>query len=168
MGNRQLWRWAASNWFVVVAPLLAVAALLVARSAGWRAAGATLEAALVFDACFTLPVLYALCYSRSKPLRQVVLRMLALACLGIYVLGWIVPADAQLLLPRLAWARTAGLTVLILIELRLVVAVVRMVFGTGASAEQRATQTGAPRFVARLTVLEARMWKAVWRFLRRN
>ena len=168
MGNRGLARWTASNWFVLVAPLLALAAILIARSTAWRADGASLEAAFIFDACVTLPVLYALCYGRSKPLGQVALRMLALACLGIYLLGWIIPQHAQSLLPSLGWARTAGLAVLILIELRLMVSAIRMVFGAGATAEQFTAKTGAPPLIARLMVLEARMWKALWRLVRRS
>jgi hypothetical protein len=167
MGGRRLARWSASNWFVVVAPLLALVAMLVVRSAGWQTEGASLEAALIFDACVTIPALYALCYGRSQPLRRVALRMLGLACLGIYLLGWVVPVAEQSLLPSFGWARTAGLAVLILIELRLMVAAVKLMFRSGASAQQLSQETGAPPLIAKLMMLEARMWKAVWRFLRR-
>ncbi len=167
MGDRQLLRWAAANWFVIVAPSLALIGWLSARTA-WSRAGVSLEAALIFDAVVTVPALYALCYGRRRPLRPVAVRMVALACLGIYLLGWIVPTDAQVLLPSLGWARNAGLAVLILVELRIMVGALRLVFRAGATSEQLTAQTGAPPLIAKLMLLEVRIWKRLWRLLRRD
>jgi hypothetical protein len=43
-----------------------------------------------------------------------------------------------------------------------------MTFGARTSAEALAEKTGVPTWVARLMVLEARFWAAVWRFFRRR
>jgi hypothetical protein len=168
MESRGLARWTASNWFVVVVPALALAAALIARGGGWRAEGASLEAALIFDACVTIPALYALCYGRSQPARRTALRMLGLACLGIYLLGWLIPAGEQILLPSLKWPRSAGLAILIMIELRLVVAALRLAFRAGVTTQELTEQTGAPPLIGKLMLLEARLWKGLWRFLRRD
>ena len=64
--------------------------------------------------------------------------------------------------------RIAGLIVLAVVELWLLVAVIRLVFGSDTSCDEVSRVTGAPRFVARLMLLEARFWKAVWRLIRRR
>jgi hypothetical protein len=155
-----------SNWFVLVAPVLLLVAWLVSRGTAWTTDARAMEAALLFDACVTLPALYALCYARSLPLPQLALRMLGVACLNVYLLGYIVPAEAQELLPQFAVARWIGLGLLILIELKIMFVAVRLVFGANATAEEVAAKTGAPPLIAKLMVMEARMWKAVGRFLR--
>lgn len=159
-------RWSGANWFLLALPPLVAAAALLVRSAAWSEEGATLEAVLLFDACVSLPALYALCYARALPPWQLALRMVGIACLGLFLLGHIVPPEAQRLLPRFGWARTIGVVVLVLVELRLFVAALRLLFGSGASAQQISARTGAPPWIARLMVMEARFWKAVWRLLR--
>jgi hypothetical protein len=165
---KRLGRWSATNWFLVAAPLLLVAATLIARATPWAAGGGGMEAVLLFDMCVTLPLLYALCYGRKLKLWQLAVRMVGIACLGIYLLSYVVPVEAQVLLPSFGWARTVGVAVLILVELRLLVAGIRIVFRGNATAEQISATTGAPPVIAKLMLLEARFWKAVWRFFRRN
>ena len=161
-------RWSGVNWFLLVAPVLAVVGLLVARTVPWGTDDSGFEAVLLFDACVSVPVLYVLCYGRTMSVGQLAVRSLALACLGICLLGQVVPADAQSLLPRFGWARWIGIAVLLLIELRLLVAGIRLVFEGETTAHELQEKTGAPPLLARLMLLEARFWKAVWRFLRRR
>jgi hypothetical protein len=164
----QAQRWALSNWFLVVAPVLILAGWLITRSAPWAGEAHGMEAVLLFDACVTLPVLYALCYARRLALWQLAVRMIGVACLGIYLLTLVVPADAQRLLPQFAAARWVGLGLLVLIELRVLIAAIRLVFAADASAQDVAAKTGAPPLIAKLMVMEARMWKAVGRAFRRR
>jgi hypothetical protein len=166
MRSERLKQWSAANWFVLIAPILIALAWLIGRSSAWAQDPAAMEAAFLIDATVTLPVLYALCYGRSQPLWQVAVRMLAIACLGIYLLSYLIPTEAQSLLPRFAWARTIGLAVLCLIELRLLIAGIRLVFRSGVTAEQLSAATGAPPIISKLMLLEARFWKSVARFLR--
>ncbi len=168
MGMEQLRRWSGANWFVLAAPPLAAVAFLIARTIPWGEESGGYEAVLLFDACVTGPLLYALCYGRTMSAGRLAVRMLALACLGIYLLGYLVPPHAQSLLPSFGWTRWIGIAVLLLIELRLLVAGIRLVFGGGATAEELQAKTGAPPWIARLMLIEARFWKAVWRFLRRK
>ena len=89
----------------------------------------------------------------------------ALVCLGVWIAGRMVPADFQVVLPELGWARAAGLAVLVLIELRLLVAVLKLAFSGSAKAEDLEKQ-GAPPLIAKLMLIEARFWRAVWRLIR--
>jgi hypothetical protein len=162
----RLWRWGALNWFILLMPALLLIGWLAGRAIPWAEEGRAMETALLIDACVTLPVLYALCYCGRLPHWQLVIRLLGIACLGIYLIGQVVPAEHQALLPAFSWARSIGLGFLILIELWLFVSVLRLVFRSGTTAEQLTAKTGAPPLIAKLLLLEARFWSAVWRFLR--
>lgn len=162
----QAMQWSKANWFVVAAPVLVGFAWLAGRFTRWTTDGQLMEAALLFDACVTLPGLYALCYARTLKLWQLAVRMVAIACLGIYLLSYVVPAGSQVLLPGFAVARTVGLGLVILFELRIAILAVHLLFGKNATAEQISAETGAPLLIAKLMLIEARMWKGLGRFLR--
>jgi hypothetical protein len=159
--------WLRSNWFVVAVPPLLLIEWLVARNIGGEM-GPYLETVVLFDLCLFMPALYIACYWRSVALKPLILRTIALVCVGIYLSTYLVPAAAQQVLPHLFWARIAGLIVLALVELRLLVMAVRMIYGRNASAEQVSAASGAPPWIARLMVLEARFWRTVWRLVRRR
>jgi hypothetical protein len=57
------------------------------------------------------------------------------------------------------------MAVMAAIELWLVAAVVKLVFRGGATAEEVSASSGAPRWIARLMVAEARFWKYLWRLV---
>ena len=168
MRGEQARQWSARNWFVLVAPLLFAVAWLISRSTAWAQDASVVEAGLLADATITLPLLYALCYRRSLPLWRLAIRMIGIACLGIYLVSYLVPPDSQSLLPGFAWARTLGFALLCLIELRLLIAGIRLMFKSDVTAEQLTAATGAPPLLAKLMLLEARMWKGLARFLRRR
>jgi hypothetical protein len=158
--------WAAGNWFLLALPFLFLASFMLAATSDWARDVRTLEAVIVFDWCVAVPTLYALCYRGRVPLRHLLLRLLALACLGVWVAAQLVPAASQTFLAELGPARAIGLAVLVLIELRLIAAVIGLAFSGAATAEQIAEKSGAPPFLARLLLLEARFWRAVWRLIR--
>lgn len=153
------------HWFAPVAIMLLSIEWLFVRMVDWSRDGGA-EAAVLFDMTVSIPVLYLLCYRRQLPWRALALRAAALVCLGLYLASWLVPVDAQRWISELSWLRTAGLVVLAMIELRLVVMAIRLAFGGRADAASVAAQTGAPEWIARLMLLEARFWKGVWRLLR--
>jgi hypothetical protein len=156
----------AAHWFVPAFALILGALWLLARDPAFMAQGG--EAAILADLCLTAPILYVICYRRAHSRLQLGFRTLALACLGIWLGFRIIPPADQSLLTGLAPLRVAGLIVLAVVELRLAVAMLRILFGRETSAEEISRSTGAPPFVARLMLLEARFWKAVWRLLRRR
>ncbi|MDJ0911316.1 MAG: hypothetical protein QNI99_19185 [Woeseiaceae bacterium] len=128
-----------------------------------------LEAGLLFDFAILLPMLYLVCY-RSEGKRSV-MRAIALACLGIWAVGHVVPDAHHALLQDLQFIRYIGLGVLVLLQVKLILAVFRAVSGTSASAENEALrladETGTPPWVRKLLAWEARVWIKVWRFIRR-
>lgn len=160
-------RWAAGNWFVLLLPFLLLASFLFTRTVEWQGEARIAEAVMIFDWCVSVPLLFFLCYRKTMPLGQMLVRLAALTCLGVWIAARLVPPDFQSLLPQLGWARMAGLAVLVLIELRLMVAAFRLVFSNTATADDL-TGAGIPPFIARLMLTEARFWRAVWKLLRRR
>jgi hypothetical protein len=159
--------WLKSNWFAVVVPPLLLLEWLVVRSFGVEM-GQLAETIVLFDLCLFMPALYVICYHRTVPLKALLLRVLALICAGGYLASYMVPASLQQILPELGVARIAGLAVIMLVELRLLIATLRLVWGRDAGLADLQAASGAPEWMVRLMVLEARFWKTVWRFLRRR
>ncbi|MGZ8348327.1 MAG: hypothetical protein ACXWUP_14565 [Allosphingosinicella sp.] len=161
-------RWreqAQAHWFVLLLPLLLAIEIGVARTTDWASPGLS-EAAILFDLCLFVPLLCWLCYRRRSAPRALLVRTAALLLSGLYVATWLVPPEGQVLLAQLLPLRPLGLALLALAEFAVLVGVLRLVFSGRADAEQVAARSGAPRWVARLMLLEARFWQAVWRWIR--
>jgi len=157
-----------AHWFFFVAVLVIVvnaSAILLDR---WESPR-LLEAGLLFDFAVLIPLLYLICYRAEG--KRVAIRTIALACLGIWVVGHVVPEQNHYLLQRLGFVRYLGLSVLVILEIKLVVAIYRAAFNSETTAEKEASmaviESGAPQWVTRLIAWEASIWLKVWSFVRR-
>ena len=166
--TRDTLKFLRANWFV---PAAAVALLINSTTIyldQWSSPE-LLEAGLIFDFAVLLPVLYLICY-RSEGKRSVV-RAIALACLGIWAVSQVVPENNQSLLQDLQLVRYVGLGVLVLLQVKLIVAIFRAMSGASANAEHEASrladETGTPPWVRKLLAWEAAVWIKIWRFIRR-
>ena len=157
--------WARTNWFLLLLPFLLLTELAFARSNPWSEPELA-EATVLFDLCIFVPALYALCYRKKLALKPLLLRLIGLSCLGLFIASRLVPPEAQRLLPHLSWARTAGWIVLGLVELKVFVEIMKLVFSGRTTADRIATEGGVPPWFAKLMLLEVRFWKAVWKFIR--
>ncbi len=157
-----------AHWFLPVAAIALLVNTITVYLDQWSSPE-LLEAGMLFDFAILLPVLYVVCY-RSEGKRAVV-RAIALACLGIWALGHVVPDTNQSLLHDLQVIRYVGLGVLVLLQVRLIVAIFRATSGASAGAEDEAArlarETGTPPWVKKLLAWEASVWIKVWRFIRR-
>ncbi len=154
------------HWFPIVAAAALGLIWLLARDPMFMKSGG--EAAILADLCITMPVLYALCYRRTLSPPGLALRVTAIACSGVCLAAWIIPADHRQLLPALEPVRLVGIAVIAVIEVRLILTAVRLTFSGQTNEEDLARRTNTPVWIARLMLLEARFWKAVWRFIRRS
>ena len=159
-------RLAGAHWYWPAFVAILGCVWLLARVPTFMQPGG--EAALLADLCITAPSLYALCYGRRQPLRQTLIRALAISCAGVWLASWLIPEHHQSLLPQLAPLRWAGLLVVLLFEVRLLVAATRVAFSGKGTAHDVMQASGAPEWIARLMLLEARFWRAVWRMIRRD
>jgi hypothetical protein len=154
------------HWFFALLPVLVLAGWNLARTAPPGDA-ALVERVLIADVCLSVPILYALCYARRMPLRRLLVRCLGLALAGLVVLGWTLPAEQQSVLPATKPLRIAAMALLALVELRILIAALQLVFRS-APRPELLEERGVPPLIAKLMVIEARFWKAVWRLLRRK
>ncbi len=159
--NRRL----KDNWFWPAALVLMAAAWLFSRNLPSQELGGW-EVAVMFDVLVTLPLLFAFCYRGRLARNTLIIRILALQCLGIWVATKIVPIESQTLLPQLSWLRYAGLAVLMLIELRVMVVLLKTVFKVDATSKQL-EEIGVPSFLAKMMLMEARFWRWVFSIFKR-
>jgi hypothetical protein len=149
-----------SNWFWPLFAVLLGAAFLISRyqvtylPQSW-------EYAVVFDMLFTVPVFFVLCYRKRLSLKELIIRVLGIQCLGIWIAAQLVPLESQTLLPQLAWLRYAGLAVLILIELRIMVLLFKVVFKVETTTRQL-EDIGMPPLLTKIVLIEARFWRWVF------
>jgi len=169
MRSKRWAQWLSRNWFLPLAVVLFTLAWTISAQGALkyeRHAIAQFELALTVDVLLTLPVLYWLCYRRQQTRIAMAMRIVAVQCFGIYLATWIVPENARDILAYLEPLRVAGLIVLAAVEIRLMLAVVRLAFNP--STETRTlTDAGMPPFVAKLMLAEARFWRWVFSWLRR-
>ena len=156
-----------TNWFFPAAAIALLMNSFAVYLDQWESPK-LLEFGLLFDFAILLPALYLICYwSEGK---RTVIRAVALACLGIWAVGHVVPDSNHSILHDLQFVRYLGLGVLILLQVKLLVAIFRAASGGSASSEHEATklaaETGTPPWVRKLLAWEAKIWIKIWRFLR--
>jgi len=157
--------WTRRNWFLPVLGLLLAIEWAFTRGTAWGRDGFA-EAVVLFDLCLFVPALHYLCYRRSLARKPLLLRTAAIAFLGLYIASHLIPPEAQRLVAALGWARLVGLAVMAALELWFIVAVVKLAYGGTATAEEVTASSGAPPWIARFMVAEARFWKWLWRLVR--
>jgi hypothetical protein len=157
--------WLHRNWAVPVIAAALLFELVFSRATDWSTDGFA-ETAILIDLCLFLPALHAICYRKSLSRKALIMRTAALACLGVYLASKLVPAQAHDLLRDLLWMKNAGWALLALLEVWLALQLVRLVYGGRHEADEISRLQGAPEWIVRLMLLEARFWKAVWKFLR--
>lgn len=155
--------WLRMHWFYPAAGTVLLAAFAAIMLDDWMSPR-LLEASLLFDFAIFIPLLYLWCYrSRGK---QAILQAIAQSCLGIWVVGYVVPVQFHRVLSKVEFVRKLGFAILIVIELKLVFTIFRTAFGTESSTKESAidiaTDSGMPPWAARLMAWEASLWRKAW------
>ena len=158
-----------AHWFMPLALAIVIADSILARSVQWQPAR-PLETGVILDMAVLLPILYAICYRRRG--RAARARAAALACLGIWIAGNVIPVARHDLISHLSPLRYLGTAVLFLVELRLAIAIYRAAFASNPSETQRtlaaAEQAGVPQWDTRLMAWEAGLWRRAWQWLKQR
>jgi len=164
---RKIRRALRAHWFFLAAVAVVSTDLFIGTSDDWSNAR-LLEAGIIADLTIFIPALYLWCYrSRGK---AALLRAVALSCLGIWIAGYIVPSEHQLLLAEIGFIRYIGLAVLLVIQLKLMAMIYRAAFQSDSDATSAALTSvkdgGMPEWVARILAWEASLWRKAWDALR--
>lgn len=158
---------AEKYFFLAVLPLAIAIEWAFARSHDWTAYPRSEWVALV-DLCLVLPVLYLAGFASDLTGKARLLRALGIAGIGLFAAGFIVPEANQFLIAELAGLRSAALGGVLVFEAWVFWKVIGAVYRRGADAKALEREFGVPDWIARLMVIEARFWKAVWSLLRRK
>ncbi|MBX9870132.1 MAG: hypothetical protein K2X63_10055 [Burkholderiaceae bacterium] len=162
--------WIYKNWFWPLALFFIFGHYIEIRNGLWNSwiDGQFVEAVFLFDLVLVLPSFYLLCYRAQG--KVTLIKALAIACSAIWVCGELLPVEHQQVLTNLAWLRYIGLAGLFVLELRLIASIVKAVFVTGEdtqSLQSKLNAQGMPNWLAKLSALEASIWRRVWLFVRR-
>ncbi len=156
------------RWFFLIALPLAIAIeWAVARSLDWSAYPRS-EWVALFDLCVFMPLLYLAAFDSELTRKDRLLRCLGIAGIGLFAAGWIVPEPNQFIIGELSALRNLALIGILAFEGWIFWKVVGAVYRRNADAKTLEREFAMPEWIARLMVLEARFWKAVWAFLRRK
>ena len=152
-----------THWFFLAAIAVVSTDFFIGSLDDWSNAR-ILETGVLLDLVIVVPALYFWCYrSRGK---ATILRAVALSGIGLWVAGYIVPNEHQLLLAKVQIFRYIGLTVLFVIGLKLMATIYRAAFQHNSEATSAALETakekGMPEWVARVLAWEASLWRKVW------
>ena len=156
-----------AHWFLPVALLVGAGDFALALADSWSDP-ALIEAGILFDLAVVLPALYWWCYRKRG--RATLLKAAGLSCLGIWVASHIVPDQHHDLISTVGFARYIGLGVLLVIELKLVLAIYRAAFNQSGKADHAfaaAKDAGMPEWAARLMAWEASLLRRGWESVRR-
>ena len=156
------------RWFFLIAlPSAIVIEWAFARTLDWTAYPRSEWVALV-DLCLFMPLVYLTAFSSTLARKARLLRAAGIAGLGLFAARFIVPDANQFVLGQLSAVRDAMLVFVLLFEGWVLWKVIGAVYRKGADAKQLERDFAMPEWIARLMVLEAKFWKAVWHFLRRK
>jgi hypothetical protein len=128
--------------------------------------GTVPEWPVAFDLLITLPLAYAWLHRKQHPPKQLALRTLAVAGLGVAIGAWLLPPESKWLWRALEPLRWLALAVVLALELFLLVSVARALWRAWPNAQSNreaalqatlATRLGASPFMPWLMV-DMRMW----------
>ena len=124
--------------------------------------GSFAEVAVLTDFVLVIPCIYILCF--RKELKQALIKSIAIASLGFWGAGLLIPESQQNIIQEYGMLRYVGLTVLFLIELKLAFLIWRAVF-KGVDKDEIVNEitdsSDMPEWVARLMAWEASIWRKI-------
>jgi hypothetical protein len=156
------------KWFFLVALPLAIAIeWAFARSLDWAAYPRS-EWVVLFDLCIFMPLLYLAAFGSELARKARLLRVLGIAGIGLFASSFIVPAPNQFIISELSAVRKVAMVGIVAFEGWILWKVIGAVYRHNADAKTLERDFAMPEWIAKLMVLEAKFWKAVWAFLRRK
>lgn len=156
------------KWFFLIALPLAVSIEWgFARTLDWSAYPRS-EWVALFDLCIFMPLLYLFAFSSALSRKARLLRCLGIAGIGLFAASYIVPPPNQFMIGELSAVRKVAMVGIVAFEGWVLWKIIGAVYRRNADAKTLEREFAMPEWIAKLMVLEAKFWKAVWQFLRRK
>ena len=167
ISERKLVSFLRQNWFFPALVLVVCTDVFIGRLEDWSNARA-LEIGVLLDLAVFIPLFYLWCY-RAKG-RPAIIRAVGLSCFGIWVAGFIIPVEHQLVLNKLEFIRYVLLALIFVSGARLMFKVYSVVLGDDKDARsstmKAAKRQGTPQWLLRIWEWEATTWKKFVDFIR--
>ncbi|MEM7700308.1 MAG: hypothetical protein AAF251_00080 [Pseudomonadota bacterium] len=154
-------------FFLIVLPIAIAIEFAFAQWLDWSTYPRAEWVALV-DLCVFMPLVYLGLFSSELSAKARGLRALGIAGIGLFAASWIVPSANQFLISDLASLRAASLVFVLAFEGFIIFKVMQALYARNADAQEIERDFAVPPFIAKLLVLEAKFWKAVWGFFGRK
>ncbi|MDA9918552.1 hypothetical protein N9D37_01510 [Erythrobacter sp.] len=158
----------AEKWFfIAVLPIAFGIEWAFAVTLDWSAYPRS-EWVMLVDLCVFMPVIYLTLFASDLGLKARLLRACGVAGLGLFVTSFIVPDSNQFILSELSAIRNVLLVFVFLFEGWVFWKVIDAIYKKNADAKTLERDFAMPEWIAKLMVLEAKFWKAVWNFFGRK
>lgn len=165
--DHMAYRWLRSNWFYPLAVAVILGDISALHLQDWSHRR-LFETAVLFDLAVVLPLRYLWCYRARGA--AVILPSIALASLGIWATGHLIPVEHQHVLGSLNWVRTTTMVVLAMIEIRILFSFYKAIFASDKTPEEIAEKltrdVKLPPWLTRVIALEARMLRSLSGFVK--
>ena len=156
------------RWFyLVVLPLAVGIEWAFAATLDWTRYPRS-EWVALFDLCVFMPFVYLQFFKGGLPFRSRLIRAAGISGIGLLASSFIVPESNRLVIDQLSSVRNAMLLLIIAFEAWVFWKLINLVFRKNADAKSLHREFAIPKWVAKLMILEAKFWKAVWSFFRRK
>jgi hypothetical protein len=155
------------SFFLIALPLAIAIEWAFARSLDWTAYPRS-EWVALFDLCVFMPAIYLAAFRSELTPKARVMRALGIAGIGLFSASLLVPEANQFFVAELSNLRNAALVFVLAFEAWVFWKVIGAVYRQNADAKTLKREFAMPEWIAKLMVLEAKFWKAVWTFLRRK
>lgn len=154
-------------FFLFVLPLAIACEWAFAASLNWEDYPRS-EWVTLIDLCLFVPLVYFTFFSSSLETKPRLIRTLGVAGLGLFAARLIVPEANQFVIAELAYLRNFVLAFVLVFEGWVLYKVITAVYKRNVDAKTLEREFAMPEWIAKLMVLEARLWKAVWGFFKRK
>ncbi|MEO0462109.1 MAG: hypothetical protein AAF127_03195 [Pseudomonadota bacterium] len=156
------------KWFyLLVLPIAVAIEWGFAATLDWTAYPRS-EWVALFDLCIFMPLVYLSAFSSDLSPKARVLRATGIAGIGLFAASFIVPQSNQFIIAQLSSLRNVMAVFIIAFEAWVLWKVLDAIYRQGADARALERDFALPQWIAKLMVLEAKFWKAVWGFFRRK
>ena len=163
----KLTRPSAKWFFLTLLPLAILIEGVFTATLDWSAYPRS-EWVVLVDLCVIMPLLYFVAFSSGASLKTRILHALAIAGLGLLAAKMMVPEANQFLIGQLSQMRAALFVVILAFEAFVIWKVLSALYTKNADAKEIERGFAVPPFIAKLLVLEAKFWKAVWSLIWRK
>lgn len=154
-------------FFLLVLPVAIAIEWAFAATHDWTAYPRS-EWVAIFDLCLFMPLIYLTLFTGELTRKARLIRAAGVAGLGLLAASFIVPEPNQFVIGQLSSIRNVLLVFVLAFEVWVFWKLIDVLYRKNADAKTLERDFAVPELIAKLLVLEAKFWKAVWALFKRK